>query len=57
MGRMGEVYQKRCRCTIRLRCRGLGFFRAVVLWYSPAVSVVHRLSPGLRQAPRVSLKR
>jgi len=54
---MGEVYQKRCRSTTRLRCQGLGFFRAVVLWYSPAVSVIHRHFPELRQAPRVSLER
>jgi len=49
MGRIDEIYLNKCRSNARLRCRGLGVFRAVVLWYSPAASVVNRHSPGLRK--------
>ena len=48
MGRIDEIYLNKCRSNARLRCRGLGVFRAVVLWYSPAASVVNH-SPGLRK--------
>ena len=41
---VGDVYQKRCRSTARLSYWGWEIFRAVVLWYSSAMCVVHRHS-------------